>query len=183
MSASLTDCLRSMLVYSDNVLAESICREVALARHPDVPVDFTAGTTAVVETLAERGIDMSGVRLDDCSGMSPGDRLSAAVLTDVLRTAAAPDATREMRDLLDTLPVAAGSGTLSDRFDGPAAPGAGWVRAKTGTLAGTSALAGTVTSADGRSMSFALLSSGTDPAAARPVLDRIAASLRTCGCR
>ncbi|WP_291086129.1 D-alanyl-D-alanine carboxypeptidase/D-alanyl-D-alanine-endopeptidase [Dietzia sp. UBA5065] len=182
-SAPLTDRLRSMLVYSDNVLAESICREVALARHPDVPVDFTAGTTAVVETLAERGIDMSGVRLDDCSGMSPGDRLSAAVLTDVLRTAAAPDATREMRDLLDTLPVAAGSGTLSDRFDGPAAPGAGWVRAKTGTLAGTSALAGTVTSADGRSMSFALLSSGTDPAAARPVLDRIAASLRTCGCR
>ena len=172
-----------MLVYSDNVLAETICREVALARDPDSPADFAAGTAAVVDTLAERGLDMSGVRLDDCSGMSPGNRLSAAVLTDVLRTAAAPDATREMRDLLDTLPVAAGSGTLLDRFSGPSASGAGWVRAKTGTLAGTSALAGTVTSVDGRSMSFALLSSGTEPALARPVLDRIAAALRDCGCR
>lgn len=182
-SAELTERVRSMLVYSDNVLAETICREVALDRDPDSPADFAAGTAAVVDTLAERGLDMSGVRLDDCSGMSSGNRLSAEVLTDVLRTAAAPDATREMRDLLDTLPVAAGSGTLLDRFSGPSAPGAGWVRAKTGTLAGTSALAGTVTSVDGRSMSFALLSSGTEPAVARPVLDRIAAALRECGCR
>ena len=182
-SAPLTERVRSMLVYSDNVLAETICREVALARNPDRPAGFAAGTTAVVDTLAEHGLDMAGVRLDDCSGMSSGNRLSAAALTDVLRTAAAPDATREMRDLLDTLPVAAGSGTLADRFTGPADAGAGWVRAKTGTLSGTSALAGTVTSADGRSMSFALLSSGTDPSVARPVLDRIAAELRTCGCR
>ncbi|AVZ41020.1 D-alanyl-D-alanine carboxypeptidase/D-alanyl-D-alanine-endopeptidase [Dietzia sp. JS16-p6b] len=182
-SAPLTERVRSMLVHSDNVLAETICREVALDRNPDQAAGFSAGTAAVVDTLAERGLDMSGVRLDDCSGMSAGNRISAAALTDVLRTAAAPDATREMRDLLDALPIAAGSGTLVDRFNGPSAAGAGWVRAKTGTLRETSALAGTVTSADGRTMSFALLASGTDPTVARPVLDRIAAELRSCGCR
>ncbi|KAA0919831.1 D-alanyl-D-alanine carboxypeptidase/D-alanyl-D-alanine-endopeptidase [Dietzia sp. ANT_WB102] len=182
-SAELIERVRSMLVYSDNVLAEAICREVALDRDPERPADFATGTAAVLDTLTERGLDMSGVRLDDCSGMSAGNRISAAVLTDVLRTASAPDATREMRDLLDTLPVAGGSGTLIDRFSGPSAAGAGWVRAKTGTLAGASALAGSVTSADGRTMSFALLASGTDPAVARPVLDRIAAELRACGCR
>lgn len=182
-SAELTERVRSMLVYSDNVLAEAICRQVALERDPESPADFAAGTSAVVDTLAERGLDMEGVRLQDCSGMSSGNRLSAAVLTDVLRVASGPDATREMRDLLDTLPIAAGSGTLSDRFGGPSAAGAGYVRAKTGTLSGTSSLAGTVTSSDGRTMSFALLSSGTDPADARPVLDRIAAELRSCGCR
>ncbi|MDX2357053.1 D-alanyl-D-alanine carboxypeptidase/D-alanyl-D-alanine-endopeptidase [Dietzia sp. PP-33] len=182
-SAPLTERVRSMLEHSDNVLAETTCREVALDRNPDQLADFAAGTSAVTQTLAERGLDMSGVRLDDCSGMSPGNRIPASVLTDVLRTAAGPDASREMRDLLDTLPVAAGSGTLVDRFDGSAAPGAGWVRAKTGTLSGTSALAGTVTSADGRTMSFALLASGTDPAVARPIIDRIAAELRSCGCR
>lgn len=182
-SAPLTVRLRSMLVHSDNVLAETICREVALARNPGTPADFAAGTSAVLDTLAERGIDTGGVRLDDCSGMSPGNRVSAAVLTDVLRVAAAPDATREMRDLLDTLPVAAATGTLADRYSGPSASGAGWVRAKTGTLSGTSALAGSVTSADGRSMSFALLSTGTNPADARPALDRIASALRDCGCR
>ena len=182
-SASLTERLRSMLLHSDNVLAETLCREVALDRSPEQRADFAAGTAAVLETLAERGIDVSGVHLDDCSGMSPGNRVSAAVLTDVLRLAAGPDATREMRDLLDALPIAAATGTLADRYSGPAASGAGWVRAKTGTLSGTSALAGTVTSADGRTMSFALLSSGTNPADARPALDRIAAALRDCGCR
>ena len=182
-SAELTDRVRSMLVYSDNVLAEAICREVALDRDPDQSVDFAAGTDAVLDTLTESGLDVSGVRLDDCSGMSGGNRISASVLTDVLRTATAPDASRQMRDLLDTLPIAAGSGTLVDRFDGPAATGAGWVRAKTGTLRGISTLAGTVTSSDGRSMSFALLASGTPPEDARPVLDRIAAELRSCGCR
>lgn len=182
-SAPLTDRLRAMLVHSDNVLAETLCREVALDLDPDRPADFRAGTAAVLDTLGENGIDVSRVRLDDCSGMSSGSRLTAAVLTDVLRTAAAPDASREMRDLLDALPVASATGTLAGRFDGPSAPGAGWVRAKTGTLSGTNALAGTVTSQDGRSMSFALLSSGTAPAQARPVLDRITAALRNCGCR
>lgn len=182
-SADLVERVRSMLVYSDNVLAEAICREVALDRDPEAPADFATGATAVLDTLTERGLDMTGVRLDDCSGMSAGNRIPAAVLTDVLRVATAPDATREMRDLLDTLPVAGGSGTLVDRFSGPSAAGAGRVRAKTGTLAGVSALAGSVTSADGRTMSFALLSSGTDPTVARPVLDRMAAQLGDCGCR
>ncbi|MDG3548620.1 D-alanyl-D-alanine carboxypeptidase, partial [Methanobacterium formicicum] len=80
-SAELTDRLRSMLVHSDNVLAEAICREVALDRDPAGPVDFAAGTAAVLDTLTDRGLDMSGVRLDDCSGMSNGNRISAAVLT------------------------------------------------------------------------------------------------------
>ncbi len=184
-SAELVERVRSMLVHSDNVLAEAICREVALDRNPDQPADFAAGTAAVVDTLSGLGLNMSGVKLEDCSGMSAGNRIPARVLTEVLRTASGPDATREMRDLLDTLPVAAGSGTLADRFSGPsgAGAGAGWVRAKTGTLSGTSALAGTVTDVDGRSMSFALLSSGTNPAEARPMLDRIAAELRGCGCR
>ena len=182
-SAELVERVRSMLVHSDNVLAEAICREVASARDPERPADFAAGTSAVVDTLAERGLDMAGVTLQDCSGMSSGNRIPAGVLTDVLHTASGPEASRETRDLLDALPVAGGSGTLTDRFSGAAGAGAGWVRAKTGTLSGTSALAGTVTDVDGRSMSFALLSSGTDPAQARPMLDRIAAELRGCGCR
>lgn len=181
-SAPLIDRLRSMLEHSDNVLAEAICREVALDREPDRKADFAGGTRAVVDTLADSGVDMSDVRLADCSGMSSESRISATVLTDVLRLAAAPDASREMRDLLDALPVAGATGTLSGRYEGPSEPGAGWVRAKTGTLTGTSALAGTVTDAGGRSMSFALLARGTSPADARPVLDRIASELRVCDC-
>ena len=182
-SAELIERVRSMLVHSDNVLAEAICREISLSREPDRPADFAAGTAAVTDTLSERGIDMSGVTLEDCSGMSAGNKVPATVITEVLHAASGPDADRETRELLDTLPVAAASGTLADRFSGPAGAWAWWVRAKTGTLAGVSALAGTVTDVDGRSMSFAFLSSDTDPSVARPVLDRMAAELHACGCR
>ena len=182
-SAPLVERVRSMLVHSDNVLTESVCRELARYRAPERRVDFAAGTEAVLSVLAEKGIDVSGARLSDCSGMSADNRLSPAILTAVLRLVSAPEADRQSRDLLDTLPVAAATGTLGDRFTGPSAGGAGWVRAKTGTLTGTSALAGTVTSVDGRAMSFAMLSSGTPPADARPALDRLAAALRDCGCR
>ena len=62
-------------------------------------------------------------------------------------------------------------------------PGAGWVRAKTGTLTGVSSLTGIVQTVDGRVLSFALISGGTSPADARPALDNVAGKLRECGCR
>ena len=88
-----------------------------------------------------------------------------------------------LRGMLDGLPVAAGTGTLADRFDPETNPGAGWVRAKTGTLTGVSSLTGIVQTVDGRVLSFALISGGTSPADARPALDAIPGELRECGCR
>ena len=72
--------------------------------------------------------------------------------------------------------LAGGSGTLTDRYQD--LPGRGWVRAKTGTLTGTSALAGVVTADSGRVYSFALLSNGSDILAARAALDRFASAIR-----
>lgn len=60
------------------------------------------------------------------------------------------------------------------------------VRAKTGTLTGVNAIAGLVTTADGRLLTFAVL---TDRAPAgtlddtRQALDRITSALASCGCR
>ena len=63
--------------------------------------------------------------------------------------------------------------------------GRGWVRAKTGTLTGTSGLAGLVTDARGRVLVFAFLSNHIPPAAtddARAALDHLAATLAMCPC-
>ncbi|MBZ9640687.1 D-alanyl-D-alanine carboxypeptidase, partial [Streptomyces sp. PSKA30] len=60
---------------------------------------------------------------------------------------------------------------------------AGIVRAKTGTLTGVNALAGTVVNQDGRLLAFAFLATGTtDPTAAQTALDRAATALAACGC-
>ncbi|WP_394285292.1 D-alanyl-D-alanine carboxypeptidase, partial [Corynebacterium sp.] len=96
-------------------------------------------------------------------------------LDDVLVEAATGE---KLRPLLGTLPVAQGVGTLEDRYAD--LPGRAWVRAKTGTLTGTNALAGTVTGDSGRVYTFALLSNdGGDALAVRRALDEFASLLRT----
>jgi D-alanyl-D-alanine carboxypeptidase/D-alanyl-D-alanine-endopeptidase (penicillin-binding protein 4) len=85
--------------------------------------------------------------------------------------------------LLAGLPVAGYDGTLFDRGDAGTAPGT--VRAKTGTLLGVHALAGTVVTADGRLLAFAVVANGSSSseAATESALDDVAAALAGCGCR
>ena len=74
------------------------------------------------------------------------------------------------------------SGSLADRFqDDGSRAGAGWVRAKTGSLEVTYALTGYVPDVDGRILVFAFVSNGVG-AGTRPALDALAAGLRGCGC-
>ncbi|MBR7678233.1 D-alanyl-D-alanine carboxypeptidase, partial [Streptomyces daliensis] len=82
-------------------------------------------------------------------------------------------------------PVAGFTGTLEERYgDEQNKPGAGLVRAKTGTLTGINTLAGTVVDADGRLLAFAFMTSGTkDAEGAKNALDRMASALANCGCR
>lgn len=186
-SPPVDELVRIALQNSDNVLAEALGREVA--RTAGAPASFAGASQSVVRVLAERGVDVTGVALSDTSGLSTADRIPAGTLASVLVPAAAPDPTdprtAALRPLLDGLPVAGGGGTLADRYvpGTPGAEGRGWVRAKTGTLTGTNALAGTVADRDGRVLVFAFMSNGADVLSARPRLDALAAALRGCGCR
>jgi D-alanyl-D-alanine carboxypeptidase/D-alanyl-D-alanine-endopeptidase (penicillin-binding protein 4) len=85
--------------------------------------------------------------------------------------------------MLDDLPVAGATGTLSDRYASGDRTGAGWVRAKTGTLSVASVLTGYVVDVDGRVLTFTLMSNDRPPEVSRPALDDVAAVLRLCGCR
>jgi len=164
---------------SDNMLAEALARQVAIARK--LPASFEGSAEAVVGALTDAGIDVTGVTLSDGSGLSRDDRVPASVLTAVVRGAAdgSLDGTSA---ILSGLPVAGYDGTLFDRGDAETAPGT--VRAKTGTLLGVHALAGTALTVDGRLLAFAVVAdgSGTD-AAAESALDQFAAALAGCGCR
>ena len=180
-SPPLMDRLHAMMNFSDNVMAESIGREVAAALN--LPTSFDGATRAVLRTLGGAGIDITGARLFDSSGLSVDDRLTAETL-DELINAAVGDAQPALRPLVDLLPIAGGSGTLSNRYldtdEGRAA--AGYLRAKTGSLTGTNALAGVVTDESGRVLTFALLSNDAG-SSGRTALDAFAATLRSCGCR
>lgn len=179
-SAPLIERLRQMMADSDNVIAESIGREVAQATSH--PLSFAGAVDAVTQRLAAANVDLSGSVLMDSSGLSVDDRLTAMTLDEVVGEAAGPDQPR-LRPLLDLLPIAGGSGTLSNRFLDPQAGqgAAGWLRAKTGSLTGTNALAGVVTDSGGRVLTFAFISNNAGPTG-RLAIDALAATLRTCGC-
>ncbi|WP_325157653.1 D-alanyl-D-alanine carboxypeptidase/D-alanyl-D-alanine endopeptidase [Actinophytocola sp.] len=187
-SAPVVELVDTLLQQSDNVLAEALAREVA--RSTGEEASFAGASRATLKVLRENGFDTTGVDLVDASGLSGQDKVPARLLAQILSVAAGPDGkdqrTAKLRPLLGGLPVAGGSGTLADRYQTPAAaPGKGWVRAKTGTLTvpPVNSLAGVVLDADGRLLVFALMTNGTQSGTARPALDAVAATLRQCGCR
>ncbi len=179
-SPPLIERLREMMNNSDNVMAESIGREVAAEQGKSQ--SFAGSVRAVLEELEGAKIDTGGSHLVDCSGLSIDDRLTAETLDGTVSAAAGPDHPA-LRPLVDLLPIAGGSGTLSNRFlDTDAGrASAGWLRAKTGSLTGTNSLVGIVTDASGRVLTFALLSNNAGPSG-RTAIDAFAATLRSCGC-
>jgi D-alanyl-D-alanine carboxypeptidase/D-alanyl-D-alanine-endopeptidase (penicillin-binding protein 4) len=183
-----------MLASSDNVVAEALARQVALARGE--PASFEGAAAAMVAGLAQLGVPVTaGVTIADGSGLSRDNRLTAGLLTDLLM-AATTGAPPALTGLAAGLPVAGWSGTLVDRYrpsgaggatgqPPPAGPGAGVVRAKTGSLDGVNALTGLVVTGDGRLLVFALLTDAVpvSPEQARQALDEVAVALAGCGCR
>ncbi|WP_291314031.1 D-alanyl-D-alanine carboxypeptidase/D-alanyl-D-alanine endopeptidase [Corynebacterium sp. UBA2622] len=165
-SPDLITRLHAMMKDSDNVMAEAIGREIG--RHRG-----TGSPQGALDVLVQNGYDLSYVTLSDSSGLSTNNLIPPRLLDQLILDAARKDT---LRPLLGTLPVAAGEGTLEDRYTD--LPGRGWVRAKTGTLDETSALVGTVTSRVGNIYTFALMSNGSDVNAARQALDELASALR-----
>lgn len=162
--------LNEMMDHSDNVAAEGIAKEIAVARGTDSSSPGAA--RAVLEVLQEHGIDTTGVNLADASGLSQPNLIPARVLAETL---AASIDNPQISSIFYTLPTAGTTGTLSARFGDTTARG--WVRAKTGTLTGVSGLAGYVPALDGHVYAFAFISNGSEIAAARPALDRMAATI------
>ncbi|MFE3876651.1 D-alanyl-D-alanine carboxypeptidase/D-alanyl-D-alanine-endopeptidase [Kitasatospora sp. NPDC059146] len=181
-SPTVARLVERLLTTSDNQLAEAIARQVALAGHQ--PAGYEGAATAVVKELGRLGVPMTGVVLNDGSGLNTDNRIPPAVLVRILALASS-DQHPALRPVLTGLPVAGFTGTLAKRYGSGsgAADAAGLIRAKTGSLSGVNTLAGTVVDADGRLLAFAVMTRTTAPAdTARAAMDRIAARLASCGC-
>jgi D-alanyl-D-alanine carboxypeptidase/D-alanyl-D-alanine-endopeptidase (penicillin-binding protein 4) len=180
-SAPLGTLMQQMLLASDNVLAECLARQVAIAQ--GLPASFAGAARAVRAVLTRLGVD-PGAGLLDGSGLSARDRLTAGTLAEVLHLAVT---TSRLRPLLAALPVSGWSGTLAQRYrDATARSAGGVVRAKTGTLTDVSALAGVVHDVDGRLLVFAIVADavpGDLTPYAEAALDDAVAKLASCGCR
>ncbi|MGW9177795.1 D-alanyl-D-alanine carboxypeptidase/D-alanyl-D-alanine endopeptidase [Streptomyces decoyicus] len=179
-SLPLSALVERMLTHSDNDIAEALARQTALGSRQ--PASFTGAGKAVRAALERQHLPLSGAVFEDGSGLDRDDKVTAALLSRLLLQASSPDRPA-LRPVVTGLPVAAFTGTLSNRYRGQSA-GAGAVRAKTGTLTGVNTLAGTVVDADGRLLVFSFMTTGTtDPQGAQKALDKLASAVANCGCR
>ena len=177
--APLDQVVTHILQVSDNEGAETLGHLLG-ARH-----SFASGVVATLAALRRLGVPTAGIHLYDASGLSRDDRIPPAALVAVLQKAASDP---RLGPILQGLPVAGWSGSLQDRFtvasgEGAAAAARGVVHAKTGTLTGVSALAGTLTDAHGTPMVVVIIANHiTDTLGARAALDRALAALVACDC-
>lgn len=150
-SATVGQQLRWMLHHSDNTLADQYCH--LTARAAKAPTTFAGAVSTLTRTLGDLGVSTQGLTLEDCSGLSSTDRISATTLAGAIRTTMGSEKSN-LRDLVRSLPWGGLEGTLGSRYThGDAAANA---QAKTGSLGSVSSLAGVVDTTSGRTLVFAI---------------------------
>lgn len=179
-SAPLSDLVEHLLLTSDNTEAEILAHQVGLEVLDDPT--FAGGARATLKVLNDLGVDTAGVVLNDGSGLARSNRISPQTLISVLRTAIEVDPDR-LWPVYTGLPVAGFDGSLTSRFAAPAArAGRGAVSGKTGTLTGTSALAGLASDRDGQLLLYAVMTNDVSVFASSPAIDRVLARIAGCRC-
>jgi D-alanyl-D-alanine carboxypeptidase/D-alanyl-D-alanine-endopeptidase (penicillin-binding protein 4) len=187
-SPTVSAIAEQMLLESNNVIAENLARQVAIAM--GMPATFSGAADAVMTEARRLGVT-TPVHLVDGSGLSPDDGIAPETLVRVLELAASKP---QLRAVVTGLPVAGFVGTLSAGMSdfggiGSLADGAarGVVRAKTGNLGTVAALAGLAYDRDGRLLLFAIMAPSVPSAGllqnAADAIDSAAAGLAKCGCR
>jgi D-alanyl-D-alanine carboxypeptidase len=97
------------------------------------------------EKLSSLGVDVTGMHLDDGSGLSGGNRISAVTVSQLLLKIRSEP---KLKVVYDALPVGGESGTLIGRYHSTAPQAVGLVKAKTGSTRHTVSLAGFATSGE-----------------------------------
>ena len=169
---SLAEVLVPFLKWSQNVVGETLCKDLALERGA-ARGSWAEGALALRGELARLGLAEGSLVVVDGSGLSYLNRASPRTLVDALLLA---QARFELGPELEAgLPIAGTDGTLRRR-----APGArGRVRAKTGLLTQVVALSGYAQAPGGEERVFSVLVNGFrgDARGAMRALDAFAEAL------
>jgi D-alanyl-D-alanine carboxypeptidase len=131
------------LLYSDNTLTQRLAM-IATDRN-GYPVNKTGLNDMMNDKLAAIGIDTTGLHLEDGSGLSGGNRISAVTISQLLLKIRSEP---RLKVVYNSLPTSGESGTLIGRYHSTAPQAIGLVKAKTGSTRHTVSLAGFATSGE-----------------------------------
>jgi D-alanyl-D-alanine carboxypeptidase/D-alanyl-D-alanine-endopeptidase (penicillin-binding protein 4) len=144
-----------MLKKSDNIIAGALFKKMGQL-YSKTPGSWENGSLAVSKVLRGKvGMNVSGLRILDGSGLSPENLATPTQMMQVLEFAYHHyDTTGQA--FISALPIAGIDGTLKNRMGNIARK----VRAKTGTITGVLSLAGYAVSADHEVLAFVIMING-----------------------
>jgi D-alanyl-D-alanine carboxypeptidase/D-alanyl-D-alanine-endopeptidase (penicillin-binding protein 4) len=150
-SLTLGEVVRLVNKFSNNVMARHLLLTVAAEQY-GAPATTDNGRRAVAAWMSDRHIEIPGFVLDNGSGLSRDERITARGLGQVLQ---AGWHSQYMPEFIASLPLAGTDGTLRNRFN--AAGMRGRIRMKTGHLDDVSNLAGYVNAVSGNTYIVAIV--------------------------
>lgn len=163
-SPPLAEVVRDINKYSNNVMARQLFLSLAAER----PATPEGARRRVAEWLAGKSLQLPELVVDNGSGLSRAERISAAGLGDLLLAAWRSPV---MPELMASLPLAGVDGTLKKRLGD--SPAAGRAHLKTGYLEGVRALAGYVLDGSGKRWVVVCLINSPRAQAGKPAMDAL----------
>jgi D-alanyl-D-alanine carboxypeptidase/D-alanyl-D-alanine-endopeptidase (penicillin-binding protein 4) len=145
-STALTDAIRDINKFSNNVMARQLLLTLAAERGYQ-PASKEAGAAVIRQWLIAKGINAAELVIDNGSGLSRADRLSAALLARILQLAWMSPT---MPEFIASLPLAGVDGTMRKRAESLSVKS--FAHIKTGSLTEVAGIAGYVTTRSGKRM-------------------------------
>ncbi len=172
-SAPMSTWIDYMLIVSDNTLAEAIARLVSL----DVGLNgsFDSLTDAYERALRGTGLDLSGLVVEDGSGLSRLNLVSPSQVNELLKLI--DQGYEDFEIIKQGMPVSGTPGSLSSRL----LDAVGAVTAKTGWIRTGYTLAGYIDAADDTRLIFTVYNLGDVTTDNREAMDDLVMGFYDCG--
>ncbi|KAE8761150.1 D-alanyl-D-alanine carboxypeptidase/D-alanyl-D-alanine-endopeptidase [Paraburkholderia madseniana] len=163
----LSDIVRDINKFSNNTMARNLFLTIG-ATEEKAPATPAKSARAIEEFLRRDSVDMQYLTLDNGSGLSRDEHVTALSLADLLQRA---NASPVAQVFVESLPIAGVDGTMRNRLTNQGAGGNAHI--KTGTLRDVRAIAGYVASSDGNSYVVVSLINDPHSEAARAAHDAL----------
>ena len=173
-SPDLTEVIRDINKYSNNTMARQLYLSIGARHRTTEDADDAAAADRVIRALFKRkGINTDHLVIDNGSGLSRIERVSAESLGQMLKAAwRSPFAA----EFIASMPIVAQDGTMRRRLKNTAAAGQGHI--KTGTLNNVRAIAGYSRDKEGQNWAVVAIINHSKPWGASAILDQVLVELK-----
>jgi len=167
-SPDLTEIIRDINKYSNNTMAQQLFLTIGAEFHGDEDTHGQAADRVIRRWLGKKNIPLKRLVMENGSGLSRNERISAAELAAILQAAwQSPYAA----EFISSLPLVAIDGTMRSRLRGTALVGQAHI--KTGALSNARAIAGFCRDKNGNNWAVVAILNGSKLWNASTVLDQV----------